>query len=103
MGLLKVGNVLRCEKARAKKNVKGDCKKEAECKQAAGVGRRQLGAPRAQREAHLSPFEEQGTADRLSTGCVLITPRNERVFYGRVIGHNSLHDLESTGSLYSWP
>lgn len=63
----------------------------------------QLGAPRAQREAHLSPFEEQGTADRLSTGCALIAPRNERVFYGRVIGHNSLHDFESTGSLYSWP
>ena len=38
----------------------------------AGVRRRQLGAPRAQREAHLSPFEEQGTADRLSTGCLSV-------------------------------
>lgn len=48
-----------------------------------GPGRTR-GAARGPRRS----FRELGAADRLSTGRVSITPRNEGVFHGRVTGRN---------------
>lgn len=70
MGLLKV-EMLRRESQELKKMGRG---LKRLSKQATGVRQKQPGAPQAPAEGPTCLLEEQGTADRLSTGCVWITP-----------------------------